>query len=125
MLKRFIAVSVLLLVASVQALAANCELRCTMMARSNQACGIHSVVESSHDHAMHCHGMSMEPAKGDHAISADTHCKASVCKIRLDAVAKQSLTTESFSRTSSSPDSVQLVSDSAAVRSIEFSANRS
>src|SRR5579871_3987433 len=120
MLKRFIAVSVLLLVSSVQALTANCELRCTMMARSNQTCGTHSVVELSHDHAMHCHGMSMEPAKGNHAISADTHCRASVCKIRLEAVAKQTLTTESLSRTPSSPDSVPLVFDTAAVRSIEF-----
>jgi hypothetical protein len=125
MLRRFIAVSVLLLVASVQALAANCELRCTMMAMSNQACGSHSLAESKSEHAMHCHGMSMGSEKGDHAVSADGHCKVSVCKVRLEALAKQSLTTESLSRSSTSPGSAQLLSGPSAVASIQLSLSRS
>lgn len=125
MLRKFITVSVLLLVASVQALAANCELRCTMMARSSQACGTHSVAESNNGPAEHCHGMSMEPEKGHHALSADRHCKASVCKIRLDAVAKQSQTTESRSQHSELAHAAPLVSISSAVTSIQFSLNRS
>jgi hypothetical protein len=125
MLRRFIAVLVLLLVASVQALAANCELRCTMMARSNQACGSHSPAESKSEHAMHCHGMPMDPDQGDHGVSADSHCKVSVCKFRLEALAKQSLTTESLSRSSTSPDFAQLPSDLSAVTSLQLSLSRS
>jgi hypothetical protein len=94
MLRKLISLSILLLLASVQALAANCELRCALVMASpeNPGCSHHVRSELSH-----CHGMPMESDQPQHSMYGSGHCQASVCEFQLQAIAKKSAMEESLS----------------------------
>jgi hypothetical protein len=96
MLRRFISASLLLLLVAVQALAADCELRCATMtaAFEHHGCGHLVESESSSAPAAHCHGMTMESGKESSSLSASDKCHASICRFQSEAVAKQSGTDE-------------------------------
>jgi hypothetical protein len=80
--KKLLFVTVLLLLVSVQALAASCDVRCTLMGTS------------THDHAWHddermshCSGMSMDSDKGA-SLTASDSCAATTCGTELKAINK-------------------------------------
>lgn len=82
--KKLLFTTVLLLLVSVQALAASCDVRCSLMGAS------------THDHAWHadermsnCSGMFMESDKGA-GLSASDSCDATTCGTALKAINKDS-----------------------------------
>jgi hypothetical protein len=80
--KKILFATVLLLLVSVQALAASCDLRCSLMGAS------------THSHASHndgqmtdCHGMSMDHDKETNLTASDI-CSHNGCGIDLKAIVK-------------------------------------
>ena len=80
--KKILFATVLLLLVSVQALAASCDLRCSLMGAP------------THSHALHndgpttdCHGMSMDHGKETNLTASDT-CSHNGCGIELKAIVK-------------------------------------
>ena len=80
--KKVLFATVLLLLVSVQALAASCDLRCSLMRAS------------THSHALHndgqmadCHGMSMDHGKETNLTASDT-CSHNGCGTELKALVK-------------------------------------
>src|ERR1035441_4370201 len=84
MLKKLLFVTVLLLLVSVQALAVNCDLRCSMMGISKAPHAFQSDAQMSH-----CHGMSTDSGKGA-SLTAGDCCTATACHIELKAINKSS-----------------------------------
>jgi len=102
MLKKLIIVTVTLLFATVQALAVNCDLRCSMMAISagSNVCSGHESIQSDHITMKHCHGMAMDSGKNANSASSRGNCETSVCKAQFEAVVKKSTGDESVSKSS-------------------------
>ena len=127
MLKRFISVSVLLLVVAVQALAADCELRCATMvaAPGHNECGNVKHARASSTQAVHCHGRSMESSEGNQSVSAIGHCRASLCKLQSEAIAKQSGVKDLKSQASAILFPVQAILDLTARGSAQSTIGRS
>src|SRR5260370_11731494 len=80
--KKILFATVLLLLVSVQALAASCDLRCSLMGAP------------THSHALHndgqmtdCQGMSMDPGKETNLTASDT-CSHNGCGTELKAIVK-------------------------------------
>jgi len=98
--KKLIIVTVTLLFATVQALAVNCDLRCSMMAISAgcHGCGSHGSTDSDHGTLKQCHGMTVSSGKSGNSASSRGNCETSVCKAQLEAVVKKSTGDESPSK---------------------------
>src|SRR5260370_35478061 len=82
MAKKILFATVLLLLVSVQALAASCDLRCSLMGAS------------THSHALHndgqmadCHGMSMDHGKETNLTASDI-CSHNACGTEVKANVK-------------------------------------
>src|SRR6266849_2921201 len=82
--KKLLFVTVLLLLVSVQALAASCDVRCSLMGTSTHVHAWHADERMSH-----CFGMSMESDKGA-SLSASDSCAATTCGTELKAINKGS-----------------------------------
>ena len=82
--KKLLFVTVLLLLVSVQALAASCDVRCSLMGASPHGHAWHADERMSH-----CSGMSMESDKGA-SLSASDSCAATTCGTELKAINKGS-----------------------------------
>jgi hypothetical protein len=82
--KKLLFVTVLLLLVSVQALAASCAVRCSLMGAST-----HSHAWHADERMSHCSGMSMESDKGT-SLSASDSCAATTCGTELKAINKGS-----------------------------------
>src|SRR5260370_40071113 len=80
--KKLLFVTVLLLLVSVQALAASCDVRCSLMGPSPHGHGRHADERMSH-----CSGMSMDSDKGA-SLSASDSCAATTCGTELKAINK-------------------------------------
>ncbi|SRR5713226_3229090 len=80
--KKLLFVTVLLLLVSVQALAASCDVRCSLMGTSTHGHAWHADERMSH-----CSGMSMESDKGASLIASDS-CAATTCGTELKAINK-------------------------------------
>jgi len=90
MAKKILLATVLLLLVSVQALAASCDLRCSLMEGS------------THSHASHndgrmtdCHGMSMDHGKQTILTAGDT-CSHNGCGTELKAIVKSADQSDAF-----------------------------
>ena|SRR5579859_1539101 len=82
MAKKFLFVTVLLLLVSVQALSASCDIRCSLMGASTQSHALHADMRMSH-----CHGMSMEQDK-QASVTASDSCDPTGCGTGLLALTK-------------------------------------
>jgi len=82
--KKLLFGTVLLLLVSVQALAASCDVRCSLMGTSTHVHAWHADERMSH-----CSGMSMESDKGA-SLSASDSCAATTCGTELKAINKGS-----------------------------------
>ncbi|WP_035356030.1 hypothetical protein [Edaphobacter aggregans] len=82
--KKLLFVTVLLLLVSVQALAASCDVRCSLMGTSGHVHAWHA-----DEQMFHCSGMSMESDKGA-SLSANDSCVATTCGTALKAINKGS-----------------------------------
>ena len=82
--KKLLFVTVLLLLVSVQALAASCDVRCSLMGTSTHVHAWHADERMSH-----CSGMSIESDKGA-SLSASDSCAATTCGTELKAINKGS-----------------------------------
>ena len=82
--KKLLFVTVLLLLVSVQALAASCDVRCSLMGTSTHGHAWHADERMSH-----CSGMSMDSDKGA-SLSASDSCAATTCGTELKAINKGS-----------------------------------
>jgi hypothetical protein len=82
--KKLLFVTVLLLLVSVQALAASCDVRCSLMGALTYGHTWHADERMSH-----CSGMSMESDKGA-SVSASDSCAATTCGTELKAINKGS-----------------------------------
>jgi hypothetical protein len=80
--KKLLFVTVLLLLVSVQALAASCDVRCTLMGTSTHGHAWHADEQMSH-----CSGMSMDSDKGA-SLTASDSCAATTCGTELKAINK-------------------------------------
>jgi hypothetical protein len=80
--KKLLFVTVLLLLVSVQALAASCDVRCSLMGASPHGHAWHADERMSH-----CSGMSMDSDKGA-SLSASDSCAATTCGAELKAINK-------------------------------------
>jgi hypothetical protein len=80
--KKLFFVTVLLLLVSVQALAASCDVRCSLMGTSPHGHAWHADERMSH-----CSGMSMDSDKGA-SLSAGDSCAATICGTELKAINK-------------------------------------
>jgi hypothetical protein len=80
--KKLFFVTVLLLLVSVQALAASCDVRCSLMGTSPHGHAWHADERMSH-----CSGMSMDSDKGA-SLSASDSCAATTCGTELKAINK-------------------------------------
>jgi hypothetical protein len=102
MVKRLIGALLLLLVVAVQALAADCDLRCaTMTATSgHHGCGDQVQTEPTSTHATHCDGMTMQSDKQNDSVSACGLCRPSFCKLQSEAIATRFASDEFNSQTS-------------------------
>jgi hypothetical protein len=100
MIRKSILVTALLLLATVQTLAANCDLRCSLMPDSSLSheCGHHLQTVPGSDRAMHCHGMSMDASTECSSILTGPGCGVTICRARLDAIDKNFSPNESTSR---------------------------
>ena len=100
MIRKSILVTALLLLATVQTLAANCDLRCSLMPDSSVSheCGHHLQTVAGNDRAMHCHGMSMDATTKCKSMVSGPGCGVTICRARLDAIDKNSSPNESTSR---------------------------
>ena len=93
MIRKSILVTALLLLATVQTLAANCDLRCSSMVSPSRFsdCG-------NDAHMAHCHGMSMDCSNDGSSGVSGLSCGASVCQAEFLAISKHSTPDELFSR---------------------------
>jgi hypothetical protein len=82
--KKLLFVTVLLLLVSVQALAASCDVSCSLMGASPHGHAWHADERMSH-----CSGMSMDSDKGVN-LSASDSCTATTCGTELKAINKSS-----------------------------------
>jgi hypothetical protein len=82
--KKLLFVTVLLLLVSVQALAASCDVRCFLMETSTHRHAWHA-----DERMAHCSGMSMESDEGA-SLSAGDCCAATTCGTELKAINKGS-----------------------------------
>ena len=82
--KKAFFVTVLLLLVSVQALAASCDVRCSLMGIS-----MHGHAWHADERMSHCSGTSMESDKGARLCSSDS-CAAAACGTELKAINKGS-----------------------------------
>jgi hypothetical protein len=82
--KKFLFVTVLLLLVSVQALAASCDVSCSLMGIST-----HSDAWHADERMSHCSGMSVDSDKGA-SLSATDSCAAATCGTELKAINKGS-----------------------------------
>ena len=101
MLKKSILVTALLLLATVQVFAADCDLRCALMAGSHgsQECGSHAQMARGHDRMEHCQGMAMMGADNQcSSVMSGSGCGVAVCRARFDAIDKKSAPDESTSK---------------------------
>ena len=80
--KKLLFVTVLLLLVSVQALAASCDVRCSLMGASPHGHAWHADERMSH-----CSGMSMDSDKGA-SLTASDSCAATSCGTELKAINK-------------------------------------
>src|ERR1700731_2434707 len=80
--KRRLFITVRLLLVSVQALAAGCDVRCSLIGASADR---HAV--QTDEQMAHCHGMSMEAGKGA-SLTASDFCAATSCGTELRAINK-------------------------------------
>jgi hypothetical protein len=80
--KKIFFITVLLLLVSVQALAANCDIRCSLMGASAR-----SHVSHMDDQMADCHGMSMERGEST-SLTANDSCGATTCGTELKALVK-------------------------------------
>jgi hypothetical protein len=80
--KKLLFVTVLLLFVSVQALAASCDVRCSLMGASPHGHAWHADERMSH-----CSGRSMDSDKGA-SLSASDSCAATTCGTELKAINK-------------------------------------
>jgi hypothetical protein len=80
--KKILFATVLLLLVSVQALAASCDLRCSLMGASTDSHALHSDGQMTD-----CHGMSMDHGKETNLTASDT-CSYNGCGTGLKAIAK-------------------------------------
>lgn len=78
-----------MLVVAVQALAADCELRCSTMTAMSRHCDGPVKSGTSSAQAAHCHGVSMESNKGSLTVATREECQVSVCKFASDAITKR------------------------------------
>ena len=78
--KKLLFVTVLLLLLSVQALAASCDIRCSLMGTSTHGHAWHADERMSH-----CSGMSMDSDKGANLTASDS-CAATTCGTELKAI---------------------------------------
>jgi hypothetical protein len=101
MIRKSILVTALLLLATVQMLAASCDLRCSLMVGmvgmpgmagsvENHDVGSHGQMARGNDHGMHCHGMPMYADNRCNSVLSGSGCGAAVCRARLDAIGKKS-----------------------------------
>jgi hypothetical protein len=80
--KKILFAAVLLLLVSVQALAASCDLRCSLMGASTDIHAMHNDA-----HMTDCHGMSMDHGKETNLTANDT-CSRNGCGTELKAIVK-------------------------------------
>ena len=80
--KKLLFVTVLLLLVCVQALAASCDVRCSLMGASPHGHPWHA-----HERMSHCSGMSMDSDKGA-SLTASDSCAATSCGTELKAINK-------------------------------------
>jgi len=78
--KKLLFVTVLLLLVSVQALAASCDVRCSLMGTST-----HGHSWQADERMSHCSGMSMDSDKGA-SLTASDSCVATICGTELKAI---------------------------------------
>lgn len=82
MIRKLLSSAALLLLVIVQALAVNCDLRCSLMGASTDCHTLHT------DSKMpHCHGMSMERDK-QISLTASRSCAPTGCSTQLTALTK-------------------------------------
>lgn len=93
MIRKSILVTALLLLATVQTFAANCDLRCSSMVSPSR---FHDC--DNHAQMAHCHGMSMDCSNDGSSGVSGLNCGASVCRAELVAISKHSTSDELFSR---------------------------
>jgi hypothetical protein len=84
--KKLLFVTMLLILVSVQALAASCDVRCSLMGTSTHT---HGHAWHADERKSHCSGMSMESDKGA-SLSASDSCAATTCGTELKAINKGS-----------------------------------
>ena len=90
MLKKSILVTVLLALATAQALAVNCDLRCSLTGIGSPPCGQHAGMAMGHKEAEHCHGMSVQAENNFAAVTGGPSCGTTFCKNGLFAIEKGS-----------------------------------
>jgi hypothetical protein len=100
MIRKSILVTALLLLATVQTLAANCDLRCSLMPDSSVSheCGHPLQTAPGNDRAIHCHGMPMNATPECSSILSGPGCGVTICRARLDAINKNSSPNQLTSR---------------------------
>jgi hypothetical protein len=93
MLRTFIVATSLLLLATAQTLAVNCDLRCSSMLISSagQECGGHWPMAT-------CHGKSGDGDRFIHPGMSGSQCGATLCKTELYAIYKSSAADESSAK---------------------------
>lgn len=125
-IRKSILVTALLLLAAVQALAADCDLRCSLMAVSSgsHGCG-HEQTSQGQEQAMHCHGMSMDADHPCNSAMSGSGCPGTVCRARLDAIDKKLSADESTSKSVSATGPAILIHSADEGTRREFSAHRS
>jgi len=87
MIRKIIFATVLLALATTQALAVNCDLRCALMGASlgHGSCG-ETQPMAAQEGAGHCHGMHVQTGRNSTAVSSRHSCGSTLCKAELFAV---------------------------------------
>ncbi|SRR6266700_189212 len=99
MLKKLIVVTVVLLLAAVQALAVTCDLRCSLnsISAGSHGCSRHGATESRHPTKNQCHGSATNSRVNVISAVNCGDCDASTCNTHLETVVKKSTGDESLS----------------------------
>jgi hypothetical protein len=82
MAKKFLFVTVLLFLVSVQALSASCDIRCSLMGASTDSHASHTGMQMPH-----CHGMSLVQDKQT-SLAASDSCNPTGCGTGFSAITK-------------------------------------
>lgn len=82
MAKKLLFATVLLLLVSVQALSASCDVRCSLMGASTHSHALHADMQMPH-----CHGMSMEQDEQT-SVTVNHSCNPTGCGTAFQALAK-------------------------------------